>query len=222
MASIACFIDDAELRDRLRKILALQPDANVVVAGADETAVREVCRASRIDVVCFNQMVTHDFLELRERIFSSIASGEHPRLVVLAEGINSAFVYRGLAFGIDDVIDIGRGDDHIAASFDAIICGDGPAFMSYLVKSVDAAVDVTRLRIVCSDAIDKQIVPMIAAGYTDREIADVLHYSHQVIRNRISRILLRSGIRNRTQLASAFVFGRLLHETQNSSTAIMP
>lgn len=222
MASIACFIDDVELRDRLQRIFALHPDADVVTAGADQTSVREVCRMSRVEVACLNQMATHDFLELREWIFSSIPSGENPRVVVLAERINSAFVYRGLAFGIDDVIDIGRGDDHISASFDAIICGDGPAFMSYLVKSVDAAVDVTRLCIVCSDAIDKQIVPLIAAGYTDREIADVLHYSHQVIRNRISRILLRSGIRNRTQLASAFVFGRLLRETQTSSTAIVP
>jgi DNA-binding NarL/FixJ family response regulator len=50
---------------------------------------------------------------------------------------------------------------------------------------------------------------MIVAGYTDREIADVLHFSHQAVRNRISRLLMRSGIRNRTQLASTFLLGRL-------------
>jgi FixJ family two-component response regulator len=79
----------------------------------------------------------------------------------------------------------------------------------YLVGEVDAQVDITLLRIDYADEVDHRIVPMIVAGYTDREIADVLHFSHQAVRNRISRILMRSGIRNRTQLASTFLLGRL-------------
>ena len=42
---------------------------------------------------------------------------------------------------------------------------------------------------------------MITAGYSDKEIAEVMHYSHQTIRNRVSHLLLQSGARNRTQLA---------------------
>lgn len=51
---------------------------------------------------------------------------------------------------------------------------------------------------------DEQIMTLVAEGYTNPEIADVLHYASQTIRNRVSAILNESGCRNRTELASAW------------------
>ena len=49
--------------------------------------------------------------------------------------------------------------------------------------------------------LDRQILQLLALGFTDNEIADVLHYSNQTIRNHISATLRTTGSRNRTELA---------------------
>jgi DNA-binding NarL/FixJ family response regulator len=69
--------------------------------------------------------------------------------------------------------------------------------------------------------IDEQIVSLVAEGYTNPEIADVLHYASQTIRNRVSSILTECGCRNRTELASAWQRHRL-HETHHRIVASAP
>lgn len=53
-----------------------------------------------------------------------------------------------------------------------------------------------------SDKIDRGIVQMIAAGYSDRGIAEFICLNHQTVRNHVSRILGETGARNRTHLAA--------------------
>lgn len=57
---------------------------------------------------------------------------------------------------------------------------------------------------------DDEIADLVSRGFTDREISEMLHFSHQTTRNKISRVLSRSGLRNRTDLAIA----RLRHALQ--------
>ena len=151
---------------------------------------------------------------MRVALNVSSGIGREPRIVIAAPNVDSAYVYRAFSFGANDVIDISRNDGHVAESLNAALSGGRPAYAAYLVGEVDTQGDVTSLRIDYADEVDRRIVPMIVAGYTDREIADILHFSHQAVRNRISRLLMRSGIRNRTQLASAFLVGRLEGDDQ--------
>ena len=55
------------------------------------------------------------------------------------------------------------------------------------------------------DKTDIEIVEMIAAGYSDREIAAAVCLNHQTVRNHVSRILCESGARNRTHLAAMYL-----------------
>ena len=55
------------------------------------------------------------------------------------------------------------------------------------------------------DQIDVEIVEMIAAGYSDRDIAAAVCLNHQTVRNHVSRILCESGARNRTHLAAMYL-----------------
>ena len=52
---------------------------------------------------------------------------------------------------------------------------------------------------------DREIVEMIAAGYSDRDIAAAVCLNHQTVRNHVSRILCESGARNRTHLAAIYL-----------------
>ena len=48
------------------------------------------------------------------------------------------------------------------------------------------------------------IVTLVAEGYSNEEIANKFHYSHQTIRNRLSDLLKNTGLSNRTELAVAW------------------
>jgi len=209
MAVIACVLDDSDLRARLARIAAMRPATTVVESECHPDVVQAALAGKELTAVVFCQMAFPRFLEMRQAVLRCGTGGNKPRIIVAREQVDSAFVYRALSFGVDDIIDIARDDEHVAEAIDVVLSGRRRAFELYLVGEVDAQVDITLLRIDYADEVDRRIVPMIVAGYTDREIADVLHFSHQAVRNRISRILMRSGIRNRTQLASTFLLGRL-------------
>lgn len=59
-------------------------------------------------------------------------------------------------------------------------------------------------RIIFRDEIDLQIVELVTIGRTDNEIANILCFAEHTIRNRLSRLMSRSSIANRTQLARVF------------------
>lgn len=58
---------------------------------------------------------------------------------------------------------------------------------------------------ICHDDVDRRIITMVANGDSDAEIAEILHYGVQSVRNRVSKLLHRSGFRNRTELAVKMV-----------------
>lgn len=51
------------------------------------------------------------------------------------------------------------------------------------------------------DGTDREIAQLVSQGLTDKDIAATLHFSVQTVKNRISKILSRVGVANRTQLA---------------------
>ena len=209
MAVIACAFDDSDLRARLVRIVATQPERTVIESECEPLAIHESLSGRQVDAAVVGPMAFARFLEVREAIYEHGPTDRKATIIVAAQNVDSAFVYRARSFGVDDVIDIGRDDGHIAEAIDIALSGCRRVYELYLVGEVDEQIDITLLRIDYADEVDRRIVPMIVAGYTDREIGDVLHFSHQAVRNRISRILMRSGIRNRTQLASTFLLGRL-------------
>lgn len=214
MAVIACVIDDVDLRTRLARIVSRRPDTTVVESDCSPAAARTALAETQITAALLCPLALPRFLEIRGALHAFGDTGCEPRMVIAAQNVDSAFVYGAFSFGADDVIDISRNDSHVARVIDMALSGGRSAYTEYLVGEVDAQGDVTSLRIDYSDETDRRIVPMIVGGYTDREIADILHFSHQAVRNRISRLLMRSGIRNRTQLASAFLVGRLEGDDQ--------
>lgn len=59
------------------------------------------------------------------------------------------------------------------------------------------------------DDIDRQIVEHVAQGLSDKEISRVLFLAEHTVRNRLSRLMTRSDITNRTHLA-------LIHHQQRA------
>lgn len=64
----------------------------------------------------------------------------------------------------------------------------------------------TMSTVVCLDTVDRRFLAHIAMGMSDRQIADKVFMSPQSVRNRVSRLLERTALHNRTQMALACLF----------------
>ena len=69
---------------------------------------------------------------------------------------------------------------------------------------------VDDLQLVPRDSTDEEILRLIAIGLSDQEIAESVYMSSQTVRNRVSHMLIRFGLSNRTQMAWVFTHQNLL------------
>jgi DNA-binding CsgD family transcriptional regulator len=54
------------------------------------------------------------------------------------------------------------------------------------------------------DRVDEEILRLLLVGASDKEISSIVHLSHQSVRNRVHRLIARSGAANRTHLAVSY------------------
>jgi DNA-binding NarL/FixJ family response regulator len=125
--------------------------------------------------------------------------------VVLSRGITTALLVQAADGGFDDVIDLNQPTPQVVEHMRACVAGERNLRHHPLWRDVDLLVDTHSTSITYHDDLDRQIVAMIAVGQSNQEIADCVFLSNQTVRNRISRILEDSGIKNRTQLAAIYL-----------------
>lgn len=191
---------------RVVKVLHGRDDVEVVVIGTHPRVINSLVSMRTIDCFCFEPLAPDKLLRLRRSIVDSVPATSRVRSAVLVDHADSAFVYHVLGYGVDDVVEMSTDDDAMRRSLLKFVGGAELSCASLLVSSVDLPHAVVRGSIEFADLTDLEIVRLVSVGYTDREICEILHFSHQVIRNRISHILLRSGLRNRTQLGARYTF----------------
>jgi DNA-binding NarL/FixJ family response regulator len=124
----------------------------------------------------------------------------HKRVVVTAD-YNSALLVVAAQTGFDDVVDVSRSIGVVIAQLGDLIEGKRSLRSNPIWQLLDCPSDLSRTEIILADEVDRQIVGLVAVGLSDREIADLVYLSCQTVRNRVSRLLDRCGVRNRTQLA---------------------
>lgn len=74
----------------------------------------------------------------------------------------------------------------------------------------------------CHDDIDRRIAAYITMGMSDRDIGSKVFLSAQTVRNRVSRMLERSHVNNRTQLAMACVANPNIMRVQRNEDVSTP
>ncbi|XVS66941.1 response regulator [Actinosynnema sp. CA-299493] len=190
-------VDDQQLiRESIAALLDVQPGITVVGTAGDGQAAVEVVAATDPDVVLMDvRMPVLDGLdalaELRRR-------DERARVVMLTTFDDEGYVVRALKAGASGYLLKDRPAAELAAAVRLAHSGVvqfDPAAAARLASALGAErpdgltereVDVLRL---------------VAAGRTNREIARNLHLSEGTVKNHVSRILGRLGLRDRTQAA---------------------
>jgi DNA-binding CsgD family transcriptional regulator len=112
-------------------------------------------------------------------------------------------------YGFDGVVEASGLDgplEDFVAQLEGIVSAPSVGAETREPELIDVYTSVFDSRaIVTQDAVDERIVNLVAEGLSDKQIGTAIGFSAQTVRNRISRMLNDSGLRNRTELAVQFV-----------------
>jgi DNA-binding NarL/FixJ family response regulator len=194
-------VDDQRLiRDGIASLLSIEPGLLVVGTAGDGRAALDLVEQVQPDVVLMDvRMPTMDGVgateELRRRFPSC-------RVLMLTTFDDEEYVVRALRAGASGYLlkDVPAAD--LAQAIRLAHAGvdqHDPAVVSRLVGALDRAAPAAPA--VALTARELDVLRLIARGATNREIAGRLYVSEGTVKNHVSSILSRLGLRDRTQAA---------------------
>lgn len=200
--------DDAVVAASLRTVLDAQGDIEVAGCGTDGAEAVRLARELRPDVVLLDiQMPGTDGLAAAEAI---LAEPSPPRVVFLTTFSDDEYIVRALSLGAAGYL-IKHDVASVAPALRAVVAGRSVLEGEVLERAValgaesagGAHPDLASLFPQLTDR-EREVVELIAEGLDNREVAAAAYMGEGTVRNHISSILAKLGLRNRTQIAVAY------------------
>jgi DNA-binding NarL/FixJ family response regulator len=199
-------VDDQRLiRDSIASLLDVQPGIAVVgTAGDGREAVDKAVELSPDVVLMDVRMPTMDGLDalsvLRQRVPAC-------RVVMLTTFDDEEYVVRALRAGATGYLlkDLPARElaDAVRLTHAGVMQFD-PAAAARLASALDRTSAPPAVAPLGGQALttrEVEVLRLVATGATNREIAERLYVSEGTVKNHISRVLTRLGLRDRTQAA---------------------
>lgn len=168
----------------------------------------EVLKRFGPDLILVHQFMLDMSFLLKE--FLRLAACEASRVVIACRPITSIVKIETAHAGFHDVIDLDQGADLICGQLRDVSEGRYGLDSDPLWRKVNRPPRLEDIQLLPRDSTDEEILHLISMGLSDNEISEVGYMSPQTIRNRVSQMLIRSGMSNRTQLAWVFTHRNLL------------
>jgi DNA-binding NarL/FixJ family response regulator len=196
--------DDPLIREALGLIFGKDPGFQVVAAVADGQQAVEACLAAAVDVALLDiRMPRLDGIRAAARI-----TAESGCKVLLLSTFNEDELVRGaLASGASGYLLKGCGVDEIKEAVRLVHSGHA-VFKDEVFASVRARPEIAAGDLSALSLREREIAKLVADGYSNREAADALGLSEGTVKNHVSSILDKLGLRQRTQIAVYCVSGR--------------
>ena len=155
--------------------------------------------ARRPDVVIVHRVWLHAAYLLKRLLDDG--SGNQPRIVVASPNHDRVLQLQLAHHHVKRSIDLTLSTERLELQL--IEAGDPDCQPNHdqLLDTVPLPPLVSHLSETASDSLDHEILSLVCVGMRDAAIAEAVHASSQTVKNRISMMLMRSGLRNRTQLA---------------------
>ncbi len=198
-----CIVEDHTIvRQGLRSLLSLAHDIEVVAEAADGREALTVIPQATPDVVLLDmQMPKLDGLGVLSELG---VRGWLPPTLILTTFDDHELVLRGIRLGARGFLLKDVTLDQLTEAI-RMLAGGGtlinPAVTERIVQGIarvapefesDQRPDPLTDR-------ERQVLRMIASGYSNREIADALCVAEGTVKNHISKILAKLGVRDRTR-----------------------
>ncbi len=208
--------DHALLRAGMRAMLAGEPDIEVVGEAADGWEAVELCRRLRPDLVLMDVgMPGMDGMEATRRI-----KAEHPSVSVLVvtAHLSPDYVLEAVRAGAAGYLLKTAAGDEVFGAIRKVLRNEFPIdgeLAAHLVQHLardaapagppaPAASRRTVHRPSHPDALtdrETEVLRLLAAGMTNRRIAEGMHLSLSTVKRHIERIIAKLGVSDRTQAA---------------------
>jgi DNA-binding NarL/FixJ family response regulator len=194
--------DQTLVRQGIRSLLALSDEIDVVAEASDGDEALAMLEAHDVDVLLLDlRMPRRDGIAtleaLRER-------GEHVPVIVLTTFDDDELALQALRAGARGYLLKDVTLDQLEGAIRTVAAGGTllqPALTDRLLRAVsERGTDVTG--IAGPDPLtDRELdtLRLVAAGYSNREIASALHLAPGTVKNHVSNVLLKLGVRDRTR-----------------------
>ena len=202
--------DQPVVRDGLAMLLGLLDDVEIVATAADGVEAVERARAERPDIVLMDLRMPR--LEGAEATRQILASVPETRVLVLTTHADDEFLFPALHAGARGYLTKDATAEEIEHAIRALLAGQthlDPAVQQRLVAAVlDQAQPPgegeprSGPRADLPDELtprEVEVLKLIAAGLSNREIADALVLSSATVKTHVNRIFYKTGARDRAQ-----------------------
>lgn len=199
---IAIVEDQALVRAGIRSLLALSERVEVVAEGSDGTDVPAISEQAAPDLFLMDiRMPRVDGIEALRRLR---ATGDTTPVIILTTFDDHRLVLDGIEAGAQGYL---LKDVSLEALIDAIesVCAGEtmlrPAITETVIESLSrrtAAAAPAAVQEPLSPR-ELEVLRLMAGGYSNREIASALSKSEGTIKNQVSSVLAKLGVRDRTR-----------------------
>ena len=202
--------DQRVVRDGLAMLLGLLDDVEIVATAADGVEAVERARSERPDIVLMDLRMPR--MEGAEATRQILASLPDTRVLVLTTYADDEFLFPALQAGARGYLTKDASAEEIEHAIKALAAGQthlDPAIQQRLVAAV---VHHTSRRAAADSAPasppdlpdeltprEVEVLKLIAAGLSNREIADTLVLSSATVKTHVNRIFYKTGARDRAQ-----------------------
>lgn len=191
--------------DAMARWLEESKKVNVVGVVTDPSARGDAAKGQEIDAELLSPRLLADYLA-SESGREKMSQRSSRRVLLVPERTPRSEALARL-YGFDGVVeerDLDGPLEGFVEQLERIV--SAPSSSTSEPDLIDVYTSVIDSRIIATmDTVDERIVNLVAEGLSDKQIGSALGLSPQTIRNRVSRMLNDSGLRNRTELAVQFV-----------------
>ncbi len=198
-----CLVEDQTIvREGLRALLRLNPDITVVAEAGDGEEAIKVIEREKPDVVLLDlRMPKLDGVgllkQLRER-------GSQPPSLILTTFDDDAMLFEAVRAGAKGWLLKDVSLERLTSAIRTLAAGGTciePVITERIVRALDGsavAFESANLPEPLTDR-EKTILRFLAGGYSNREISELLQISDGTVKNHISSVLSKLGVRDRTR-----------------------
>ncbi|MFE0737800.1 response regulator [Streptomyces sp. NPDC058855] len=208
MTTVLIADDQPMQRFGFRMLLESQDDLTVVGEAANGTEAVRLTDRHRPDVVLMDiRMPGLDGIEATRRI---VAAGARTRVLIVTTFDLDAYAYDGLRAGASGFLVKDAQPEELLAGIRAVASGDAVVAPSLTRRLLDAYVHHLPSgsappapeedpRLAALTEREREILTVVGQGWTNTEIAERLHLAESTVKTHVSRILAKTGARDRVQ-----------------------
>ncbi len=199
--------DQDLIRQSLEMILSAQPDIQVVGAVGNGRLAVEQAKAERPHVVLMDVRMPEMDGVAATRLIKQL----HPdvKVLILTTFDDDSYIHDGLVFGASGYLLKGVSMEELVDAIRSVYRGESLMDRAVTGKLVRMFTQMAQGEQLAPEQVsagglsgnERKIVRLIAQGRSNQEIAKQLGFSNGTVRNYISSILEKQGLRDRTQLA---------------------